>query len=313
MKFPFLSTQPPVCPPRLLARARTLGPPPRVALVNAGAVTPLTGLREAVEAGLADPILIGERDRIRAAAEEIGWDIAGIRQIDAAEDQMAGAAAAAALAVAGEADSIMKGQIHSSTFLKGLLPSAAGLRSKGDICAHMFHITVPGSERPLILTDAALNATPDVPTRQAALLHAVRLMRALGDEVTKVGILAPSEDVTPGIPCTGEAAAIAAWAKTALPGVYVEGPMALDLIMSAEAARIKGYASQVAGDPDIIVVPEITSGNAIVKLLILGMAACAAGVVMGAKVPLLLTSRSQGAADRLASAALGAIVAGMGR
>ncbi len=309
MKFPFLSTEPPVCPPGLLTRARELGPPPRVALVNAGAVTPLAGLREAVEAGLADPILIGEAGKIRAAAEEIGWDIKAFRQIEAAEDQMAGAAVAAALAVAGEADSIMKGNIHSSTFLKGLLPSAAGLRSKGDICAHMFHITVPGSERCLILTDAALNAAPDVAARQAALMHAVRLMRALGDEVTKVGLLAPSEDVTPGIPCTGEAAAIAAWAKGALPGVHVEGPMALDLILSAEAARIKGYKSDVAGDPDIIVVPEITSGNAVVKLMILGMSACAAGVVMGGRVPLLLTSRSQGAADRLASAALGMIVA----
>ncbi len=309
MKFPFLSSEPPVCPPGLLVRARELGPPPRVALVNAGAATPLAGLREAVEAGLAEPILIGEADTIRAAAEQIGWDIAGIRLIEAPEAEMAGAAAAAALAVAGEADSIMKGNIHSSAFLKGLLPSAAGLRSKGDICAHLFHITVPGSERPLILTDAALNPTPDVATRQAALMHAVRLMRALGDDVTKIGLLAPSEDVTPGIPCTGEAAAIAAWAKTALPGVHVEGPMALDLILSAEAARIKGYASHVAGDPDIILTPEITSGNAIVKLMILGMSACAAGVVMGAKVPLLLTSRSQGAADRLASAALGAVVA----
>lgn len=307
MKFPFLTTTPPVCPPGLLTLARTLGPAARVALVNAGAATPLAGLREAVEAGLAEPILIGARTAIRAAAEEIGWDIAAFRLIDVSED--AAAPAAAALAVAGEADSIMKGQIHSSTFLKGLLPSAAGLRTKGDICAHLFHITMNGSERPLILTDAALNTAPDVAARQAALTHAVRLARALGDETPKAGLLAPSEDVTPGIPCTGEAAAIAAWAKGALPGAVVEGPMALDLILSADAARIKGFATQIAGDPDIIVVPDITSGNAIVKLMILGMGACAGGVVMGAKVPLLLTSRSQSAADRLASAALGVIVA----
>lgn len=308
MKFPFLHNTPAVCPPGLLERARRLGPPARVALVNAGAATPLQGLREAVEAGLAEPILIGQRAAIRAAAEEIGWDIAGFRLIDAGDDAAATATAAAAV-LAGEADSIMKGHIHSSTFLKGLLPSAVGLRAKGDICAHLFHITVSGSERALILTDGALNAMPDVATRQASLIHAVRLMRALGDQVTKVGLLAPSEDVTPGIPCTGEAAAIAAWAKGALPGVHVEGPMALDLILSAEAARIKGYASDVAGDPDIIVVPDITSGNAIVKLMILGMGACAGGIVMGARVPLLLTSRAQSAADRLASAALGAIVA----
>jgi phosphate acetyltransferase len=307
MTFPFLATEKPLCPPGLLNTARRLGPPPRVALVCAGATTPLAGLREAAEAGLAEPVLIGAVPAIRSAAAEIGWDIKGLRLIDSPEGEEP--AAAAALAVAGEVDSIMKGQIHSSTFLKGLLPSAAGLRSKGDICAHMFHITVQGRDRPLILTDAALNAAPDVPTRQAALRHAVRLARALGDGLPKAGILAPSEDVTPGIPCTGEAAEIAAWARTALPGTVVEGPMALDLILSAEAARIKGYASQVAGDPDIIVVPEITSGNAIVKLMILGMGACAAGVVMGAKGPLLLTSRSQGAADRLASAALGAVVA----
>jgi len=307
MRFPFLATETPRCPSGLLRLARSLGPPPRVALVNAGASLPMAGLQEAVEAGLAEPILIGDRKGILAAAEEIGWDIAGFRLVEAPGDQAA--ATAAALAVMGEADSIMKGQIHSSTFLKGLLPRAAGLRANGQICAHLFHITVHGRERALILTDAALNPAPDVATRKAALTHAVRLARALGDDLPKAGILAPSEDVTPGIPCTGEAAEIAAWAKEALPGSVVEGPMALDLILSREAARIKGYVSQVSGDPDIILVPEITSGNAIVKLMILGMGACAGGVVMGAKVPLLLTSRSQGAADRLASAALGAIVA----
>lgn len=311
MKFPFLDVTPSPCPPGLLAQARDAGPAPRVALVSAGSATALAGIREAAEAGLAEPILIGDPEGIRAAAEGIGWDIAGLRVVAAAEDQTA--ATAASLAVAGEADSIMKGQIHTSTLLKGLLPSAAGLRAKGDVCAHMFHITVDGNDRALILTDAALNATPDVPTRQAALVQAVRLARLLGDDLPKVGILAPSEDVTPGIPCTGEAVEIVAWAKGVLPGVIVEGPMALDLMLSAESARIKGFASRIAGDPDIILVPEITSGNAIVKLMILGMGACAGGIVMGAKVPILLTSRSQGAADRLASAALGAIVARGGR
>jgi len=307
MVFPFLSPLTAICPPGLLAQARAAGPPPRVALVNAGHVTPLLGLREATEAGLAEPILIGASAKIAAAAEEIGWDVRPFRVIEAPQDLAA--PRAAALAVAGEADSIMKGQVHTSTFLKGLLPSAAGLRSRGDICAHIFHITIPGSERPLILTDGALNSAPDVPTRQAALAHAVYLAQLVGIDRPKAGLLAASEDVTPGIPSTGEAAMIAAWAATALPQAIVQGPMALDLIFSADAARIKGYASQVAGDADIMLVPEITTGNAIFKLMSLSMAACAGGIVMGAKVPLLLTSRSQGAADRLASAALGAIVA----
>ena len=311
MTYPFLSPLSPQCPPGLLTRALASGPPPRVALVNAGYVTPLAGLREATEAGLAEPILIGMPAKITAAAAEIGWDIRPFRIIDAPYDQAA--PAAAELAVKGEADSIMKGQVHTSTFLKGLLPGAAGLRGKGDICAHMFHITMPGSDRPLILTDAALNSAPDVPTRQAALAHAVRLAQTLGIGRPKAGLLAASEDVTPGIPSTGECAVIAAWAATALPQAIVQGPMALDLIFSRAAADIKGFASKVSGDADIMLVPEITTGNAIFKLMSLGMAACAGGIVMGARVPLLLTSRSQGAADRLASAALGAIVARMPR
>ncbi len=310
MSTAFLSPLTPHCPERLLAQARG-GAPPRVALVNAGDATPLSGLREATEAGLAEPILIGNPARIRAAAETIGWDIAAFRLIDAPERNAA--PAAAALAVKGEADSIMKGQIHTSTFLKGLLPSAMGLREKGRICTHLFHITLPSDDRPLILTDGALAPMPDIPTRKAALTHAVQLAQALGITTPKAALLAASEDVTPGLPSTVEAAEIAAWAATALPQAIVQGPMALDLILSRDAAAIKGFTGPVPGDADIILVPEITTGNALFKLMCLGMAACAGGVVMGARVPLLLTSRSQGAPDRLASAALGAIVARMPR
>ena len=304
----FLSSVTPRCPQRLLQQAKSL-PIPRVALVNAGATTPLQGLREATDHGLAHPILIGDQTKIRAAAEQIGWDISPFRLIHAPEAQAA--PAAAALAVKGEADSIMKGQIHTSTFLKGLLPSAVGLRAKGSICGHIFHITMPGSDRPLLLSDAALNCAPDVETRRACLTHAVRLAQALGIPNPKAGLLAPSEDVTPGIPNTGEAAAIAEWAKTALPMATVQGPMALDLILSRAAALAKDYQSDVSGDADIIIVPEITTGNALFKLMVLGMGCCAGGIVMGLKVPLLLTSRSQQSPDRIASAALGVIAAGM--
>ncbi len=308
--YPFLSRTTARCPDTLLRQAQNM-PVPRVALVNAGAATPLQGLREAVDMGLAHPILVGDPTKIHAAADEIGWDIAPHPLIDAPGE--AAGPAAAQLARDGLADSIMKGQLHTSTFLKSLLPSAAGLRAKGTICGHVFHITVPGSDRPLLLTDAALNTAPDVATRQACLAHAVALAQALGVARPKAGLLAASEDVTPGIPSTGEAAAIALWAKTALPQAIVQGPMALDLILSRAAALAKTYASEVAGDADIIVVPEVTTGNALFKLMSLGMAACAGGIVMGARVPLLLTSRSQLAPDRIASAALGVIVAGMAR
>ncbi len=302
---PFLSRQPPHVPERLLHQARDAGAP-RVALVNAGAPVPMEGLREACEAGLAEPILLGDLPKIEAAAEKIGWDIRPFRVVSAPGETAA--PKAAALAVAGEADAIMKGQIHTSTFLKGLLPSSAGLRAKGSVCAHVFHITVPGSDRPLFLTDAALNVAPDLNTRQQSLAHAVRLAGLVGVDRPRCGILAPSEDVTPTIACTGEAAAIAAWAKGCLRQAIVEGPLALDLMLSRRAAAIKGVESRVAGEVDVIVVPEINSGNALFKLMSLGMGACAGGVVMGARVPILLTSRGQGAPDRIASAALGAIL-----
>ena len=307
---PFLSRLAPRPPERLLAQARGLRAP-RVALVNAGAPVPLEGLREAWEAGLAEPILLGDPARVHAAADAIGWDISPFRLVPAPGES---AAREAALLVAGgQADAVMKGQIHTSTFLKGLLPSSRGVRDKDAVCGHVFHVTVPGSDRPLLLTDCALNVAPDVATRQACLLHAVRLARLLGIERPRVGLLAPSEDVTASIPMTGEAAQIAAWAKGCVKGAVVEGPMALDLILSRAAAEVKGFASEVAGRADIIVVPHVSTGNALFKLMSLGMAACAGGIVMGARVPILLTSRSQGPADRIASAALGAIVAASDR
>ncbi|WP_296423105.1 phosphate acyltransferase [Yoonia sp.] len=304
--FPFLATQTAACPATLLARAQDL-PTPRVALVNAGSINALQGIREAAALGLATPVLIGDRDKITATAAQIGWDITPYRLEHAPHEQAA--ARAAALARNGEVDSIMKGQIHTSTFLMGLLPSAAGLREKDVRCGHVFHITKPGSDRPLLLTDAALNVDPDVATRKACLAHAVRLATILGDTNVKAGLLAPTEDPIPSIPNTMEAAEIAAWAKDALPNAIVQGPMALDLIFSKAAAEAKNYASEVAGDADIMLVPNITSGNALFKLMVLGMGCCAGGLVMGLKVPVLLTSRSQQAPDRICAAALGAIVA----
>lgn len=305
--YPFLSAIQPRCPQRLLDQAQSL-PPPRVALVNAGAPNPLQGMREAMEARLAEPILIGDLEKIAATAEEIGWDIGGFRVIHAPRDMAA--SEAAHLVRAGEADAVMKGQIHSTTFLKALLPSSAGLRDKDARCGHVFHITAPGSDRPLLLTDAALNVDPDMETRRACLTHAVRLAERLGISRSKAGILAPSEDPTPSIPNTVEAEQLADWAKTALPQAVVQGPMALDLILSREAAAAKEYVSEVSGDADIMLVPNITTGNALFKMMVLGMGCCAGGVVMGARVPILLTSRSQEAAARIASAALGAIIAG---
>jgi phosphate acetyltransferase len=306
--FPFLSPVSAAAPRRLLDQARGL-PVPRVALVNAGGINALQGIREAAEAGLAHPVLIGDAPKIRQIAEQIGWDISALRMIHA--PQATASVKAAELARLGEVDAIMKGQIHTSVFLQGLLPRSAGLRDEHTRCGHVFHITAPHSDRPLILTDGALNVDPDIPTRQACLTHAVRLAQQLGIERPNAGILSANEDPLPSLQNSMDAAVIAAWAKTALPQAEVAGPMALDLIFSAEAAAAKNYISPVAGDADIMLTPNITTGNAIFKLMSLGMGCCAAGLVLGLRVPVLLTSRAQTAPARIASAALGAIAAGV--
>lgn len=306
--FPFLSPVQAAAPQRLLDQARGL-PVPRVALVNAGSVNALQGIREAADAGLAHPVLLGDAPKIRAIAEQIGWDISALRLIHAPE--AAASVKAAELARIGEVDAIMKGQVHTSVFLQGLLPRSAGLRDEHTRCGHVFHITAPHSDRPLILTDGALNVDPDILTRQACLTHAVRLAQQLGIERPKAGILSANEDPLPSLQNSMDAAVIAAWAKTALPQAEVAGPMALDLIFSAEAAAAKNYNSPVAGDADIMLTPNITTGNAIFKLMSLGMGCCAAGLVLGLRVPVLLTSRAQAAPARIASAALGVIAAGV--
>ncbi|MFO6463186.1 phosphate acyltransferase [Jannaschia sp. KMU-145] len=306
MTHPFLSPIETVAPEGLLARARGL-PVPRVALVNAGSVTALAGLREMAENGLAEPILVGDPAKIAAAADGIEWDIAGLRLVDA--PAAAASPAAAALARTGEADAIMKGQVHTSTFLRGLLPRAAGLRDDSARCGHVFHITRPGDDRPLLLTDAALNVAPDVQTRKACLGHAVALARILGIERPRAALLAATEDPIASIPNTLESQQIAAWARHAIPEADVAGPIAMDLALSSEAAAIKGYDDPVAGAADIMVAPAITTGNVLFKTLVFALGACAGGVVMGARVPILLTSRAQKTPARLASAALGMIVA----
>lgn len=305
--YPFLSATLPHCPQRLLDQARSL-PVPRVALVNAGAENPLIGIREAAEAGLAEPVLIGDETKIRASAEKLDYDISQLRLIHAPHAQAA--VKAAELARTGQAEAIMKGQVHTSTFLKGLLPSKAGLRDKNTRCGHVFHITTPHSDRPLLLTDGALNVDPSVETRQACLSLAVDLAQTLGIAQPKAALLAPTEDPIPSVQNTMESAAIAAWARDHLPQAIVAGPIAMDLILSKPAALVKGYDSPVAGDADIMVTPNITTGNALFKLMVLGMGCCAGGIVLGAKVPILLTSRSQQAPARIASAALGVIAAG---
>lgn len=301
-----LSSRPFQCPPALLERAQS-APPVRTAIASAGADLPLESARLAVAAGVMDPVLVGDRNAITAAADRIDWDIGGFEIIDAADEATAGMAAAK-LCGDGTADALMKGHIHTDAFVRGILSRDSGLRT-GRRLTHVFHMTVPDDDKVLLITDAAINVAPDIETRLQAAANAVDLAIALGIESPKVAVLSASEEATEAMPSTLDAAEITARAVSEIPNASVYGPLAFDNAVSPEAAAIKGIDHPVAGYADILLVPTIETGNALFKIMVYFMSACAAGIVMGAKVPAILTSRADPPEARLASAAIASILA----
>lgn len=301
-----LSTRPFQCPPALLEKARAK-PAVVTAVANAGTALALESARQASEEGLIVPILVGDPDAIRAAADAIEWDI-GDLQLVAAEDEEEAARLAARIAGAGDARALMKGHVHTDCFVLAILDRKAGLRT-GRRLTHAFHMTVPDHDKPLLITDAAVNVAPDLETKFEAMRNAVRLARALGTELPRVAILSGSEEPSESMPSSLEAADLAERASRELTGALVHGPLAFDLAVSPEAARIKGIDHPVAGNADILVAPNIETGNALFKMMVYFMSACAAGIVLGAKVPAILTSRADPPEARLASAAIAAILA----
>ncbi len=303
---PFLSTQSPVCPPELLTRAAA-GTPPRVAIAAAGAPLPMQAARAATLAGIMVPVFVGDAAEIRTEAGALDWDIGRFRVLDAKGEAAAGFAAAR-LCGAGEADVLMKGQLHTDAFMKAALNHEAGLRT-GRRLVHVFHISHPDGGRPMLVSDAAVNVAPDIETRRDATRAVVEMLRTLGSDRPKVAFLSATESVIASVPSSMEARELRDWAAVAFTSADFAGPLALDLILSREAARIKGLADDpVAGNADAIIVPDIVSGNAVFKALVYLGGGCAGGIVLGAKVPILLTSRADPAAARLASVALAAIL-----
>jgi phosphate acetyltransferase len=295
------------CPAYLLELAKDL-PPVRTAIVNAGADVVMESVRDAVQAGLIEPLLIGDPEDIRDCAEKLGWDTDPF-VIEVATDEESAALKAAEAAAEDRCGAIMKGHIHTDIFMKALLDKRFGLRTERRL-SHVFHMTAPGRGDALLISDGALNTHPDLETKKAILLNAVDLAHALGNDHPHVALLSATEEPSAQIPSSVEAAALHDWAEENVPGAEVEGPLAFDLAVSPEAARIKGVVAPVAGKAEIIIVPDIVSGNALFKMMVHFMNACAAGIVLGAKVPILLTSRSDPPAARLASAALAVIMSG---
>ena len=269
--------------------------------------TSLAGALAAARRGLIVPWLIGPEAKIRALAEQAGLDL-GDARIEAVEHSHAAAARAAELAASGQVEVLMKGSLHTDELMHAVIATPA-LRTKRRI-SHVFRFDIPTYPKPILITDAAINIAPTLEDKADIVASAIDLARVLGVERPKVAILSAVETVNPKMVSTLDAAALCKMAdRGQIVGGLLDGPLAFDNAISAEAARIKGIRSEVAGDADILLVPDLESGNMLAKQLeyLAGAAGC--GIVLGARVPIALTSRADGEASRLASAALAARLA----
>ncbi len=309
MTSPFLDPLDPKAPADLIARAQAFGAP-RIAIARASAPLPMAAAEDATRAGLMTPVFVGEADQIRAEAKALDWDISAYPIHDTKGETAAGLKAAQ-LCGAGEADVLMKGQLHTDVFMKSALNRDAGLRT-GQRLVHIFHITHPDGGKPILITDAAVNVAPDLTTRQSAIQEVVKLLHKLGNTRPKVAMLSATESPIPAVPSSVEGQELAQWARDNITEADFSGPLALDLILSPDSVATKGLSDDpVAGQADAIVVPDIVSGNALFKSFVYLAGGCAAGIVSGAKVPILLTSRADPAVARLASVALATITCGL--
>jgi phosphate acetyltransferase/phosphate butyryltransferase len=290
----------------LLAAAQGV-PRVRTAVVHPVDVVSLQGAVEAAHAGLIEPVLVGPEAKIRQAAAQANVDLAPFRLVPTAHSHAA-ADAAVALARAGEVGALMKGALHTDELMHAVVARDTGLRT-GRRISHVFAMDVPTYPRPLFITDAAINIYPTLEDKRDIVQNAIDLAHALGIAVPRVAILSALETIYPKIASTLEAAALCKMAERGqITGGIVDGPMAFDLAVSQDAARTKGFVSPVAGQADILVVPDLEAGNMLAKQLEYLAEAQVAGIVLGARVPIMLTSRADGPLARLASCALAALL-----
>jgi phosphate acetyltransferase len=253
--------------------------------------------------GLLDPLLIGPEEKIRAAADAAKISLDGIA-IESAPHSHAAAARAVELATSGTISVLVKGSLHTDELMSAVVAHGSGLRTERRI-SHVYAMDVPAYPKPLIITDAAINIQPTLEDKRDICQNAVDLMQRLGVEEPLVAVLAAVETINPKMPATLDAAALTVMAaRGQISGARVDGPLAFDNAISQDAARTKGIISPVAGRADILLVPDLEAGNMLAKQLIHFAGAIAAGLVLGARVPIVLTSRADSLSTRLASAAL---------
>ncbi|MFT3755312.1 MAG: bifunctional enoyl-CoA hydratase/phosphate acetyltransferase [Pseudoxanthomonas sp.] len=292
---------------QLLAHVAPLGAI-RVAVVHPCDAISLAAAIDARDEGVIVPVLIAPQEKLQATATQAGIDLAGIEIIDAPHSHAA-AQLAAQLAAKGEVEALMKGSLHTDELMGAVVPSAAGLRTKRRV-SHCFVLQTPHYPRPFIVTDAAINLAPDLEQKADIVRNAIELSQVLGVAEPKVAILAAVETVNPAMPATLDAAALCKMAdRGQITGGKLDGPLAFDNAVSIEAAQAKGIVSEVAGQADVLVVPDLESGNMLAKQLMYLGEADSAGIVLGAKVPIILTSRADSRQSRLASCAIALMLA----
>jgi phosphotransacetylase/acyl dehydratase len=278
-------------------------PAVRTAVVHPCDAVSLIGALEAAEKGMIVPVLIGPKGKIEAAAEQANRDLNRADIIDVPHSHAA-AETAVEMARAGQVDMLMKGKIHTDELLEPVVDKAAGLRTERRM-SHIYMLDVPDYPKPLLITDAAINIFPDLKVKRDIVQNAIDLAHALGIDVPRVAILSAVETVTQRMPSTLDAAALCKMAdRGQITGGLLDGPLAFDNAISKTAAEAKGIHSQVAGDADILIMPDLEAANMVAKQLIHLSGAGAAGIVLGARVPIVLTSRADDVLSRLASTAM---------
>ncbi len=292
---------------RLIDTCRTLPPTP-TAVAHPCDQGSLEGAIEAGRLGLITPILVGPRQRILEVAASGGINLADVQIVDAPHSNAA-AAAAVALVREGKAEALMKGSLHTDELMAAVVKRDIGLRT-GRRVSHCFVMDVPGHEDALIITDAAINIAPTLEEKVDIVQNAIDLAHAMGMTEVRVAVLSAMETVNPKLLSTIEAAALCKMMdRHQITGALIDGPLALDNAISIQAAKIKKIDSPVAGRANVLLVPDLEAGNMLAKSLTFLAGADAAGIVLGARVPVILTSRADSVLTRLASCAVAALVA----
>ena len=300
-----LSNKEIICPDNLLKIAKKKGPVKAV-IVNAGKKVAIESAMQAVEANLIIPVFVGEKLIIEKISKEINWNISKYEIIDETVENNT-APIAAKLASEGKVKIIVKGHIHTDVLMKAVLKRDLNLIGKKRL-SHVWHMTLEKNDKPFIITDGALNVLPKLETKMHILKNSVDFAKRIGITKPKVSVLSATEEVLDSMPSSIEAKELTKRANDEGIEADVFGPMAFDNSVSGKAAEIKGIKNAVAGKTDILLVPNVEAGNGLVKMMIYFMGACAAGVVVGGKVPVVITSRADDTQARLASIAA-AIVA----